>query len=361
MEFVRFVGLVELARRESGSKEVVRSMASADPIKINDVAALLADSYGICGNLSRLPGENINYLVTTAADERFVFKLAGEAQTSAFLELEHRAVERAHAAELGIRLPRLIITRSGENEGRYPISEGALLRGRLIEFVPGTPWSDAGLSTPERLRELGRILAGLDLALADVELLAAHRTHCWDLTMAAQHRASVARIENPAKRRILERSFHLYAACAAPRLERLPHSLIHADANDENVLVENRRIVGLLDFGDCLFNPTICELAIAATYAMFDRPDPLQVGAEIVAGYHSERPLMRDELEVLFPLICGRLSVTVTVAAERHRIAPDHPNWFVTEQRAWDLLECLADVDPADAVSELTSRIELVY
>ncbi len=54
-------------------------MASADPVKINDVAALLADSYGICGNLARLPGENINYLVTTDDDEWFVFKLAGEA------------------------------------------------------------------------------------------------------------------------------------------------------------------------------------------------------------------------------------------------------------------------------------------
>ncbi len=160
---------------------------------------------------------------------------------------------------------------------------------------------------------------------------------------------------------ILERSLHLYVACAAPRLERLPHSLIHADANDENVLVENGCIVGLLDFGDCLFNPTVCELAIAAAYAMLDRPDPLQAGAEVVAGYHSERPLSRDELEILLPLICGRLSVTVAVAAERRRIAPNHPNWFATERRAWDLLECFADVEPADAVSELTSRIELVY
>ena len=335
-------------------------MTSADPVKINDVAAMLADSYGICGDLARLPGENATYLVTTDDDERFVFKLAGEAQTSAFLELEHRAVERAHTASLGIRLPRLIPTRSGEDESRYRTPEGALLRGRLIEFVPGTQWSDAGPSIPERSRALGSILARLDLALADVDLPAARRTHCWDLTAAAAHRVNVALIEDSAKRSILERSFHLYATCAAPQLERLPHSLIHADANDENVLVENGRIVGLLDFGDCLFNPTVCELAIAAAYAMFDRPDPLQAGAEIVAGYHSERPLTRDELEVLFPLICGRLSVTVTVAAERRRIAPDHPNWFVTEQRAWDLLEFLVDVDPMDAASKLALCIEFV-
>lgn len=214
---------------------------------------------------------------------------------------------------------------------------------------------------PNGCASWGASLRGSTWLLPLWDLPAARRTHCWDLTATAQHRASVVLIEDSAKRRALERSFHLYEAYAVPRLERLLHSLIHADANDGNVLVENGRIVGLLDFGDCLFNPTICELAIAAAYAMLDRPDSLQAGAEMVAGYHSERPLSRDELEVLFPLICGRLSVTVAVAAERRRIAPNHPNWFATERRAWNLLECLADVEPVDAVSELTSRIEFVF
>ena len=70
---------------------------------------------------------------------------------------------------------------------------------------------------------------------------------------------------------MLEWFFHFYAASAAPRLEALPHSLIHGDANDENVLVQEGRISGLLDFGDCLENPTVCELAITLAYAMLDR------------------------------------------------------------------------------------------
>ncbi|MFC2082513.1 aminotransferase class III-fold pyridoxal phosphate-dependent enzyme [Candidatus Bipolaricaulota bacterium] len=334
-------------------------MRNEASLRVEDIAALLAESYGVSGDLSRLPGENVNYLVSTPANERFVFKLSGEEQTSDFLELEHQAVERVHAANLDIRLPRLIPSKSDESEGRYDTSDGTIVRGRLVEFLPGTPWSDAGVATSHQLRELGRILAKLDLALADVDLPVAHRSHRWDLAAADQHRSSVELVEDSARRRLLEESFHLYAACAAPRFNSLPQSLIHGDANDENVLVQDGHIVGLLDFGDCLFNPTICELAIAIAYAMLDHPDPLQAGAEIVAGYHSERPLKREELEVIFPLICGRLSVTVAVAAERRLIAPDHPNWFVTEARAWDLLERLADIDPADATEELAAHIDL--
>lgn len=328
-------------------------------IRMEDVAALLAESYGISGDLSRLPGESVNYLVSTADGERFVFKHANEELTSEDLELEHQVVERVHAANLGIRLPRVIPARSGERESSYCTPSGKQLRGRLIEFAPGTAWCDAGPASPGQLRELGCMLAKLDDVLADADQPAAHRTHRWDLAEANQHRSSVALVDDAAKRQILERAFHLYAACAVPRLAALPHSFIHADANDENVLVEDGHVVGLLDFGDSLFNPTVCELAIAIAYAMLDHPDSLKAGAEIVTGYHSERPLCHDELAVLFPLICGRLSVTVAVAAERRQVDPDHPNWYVTEARAWNLLERLIGIDPADARAELTSHIDV--
>ena len=70
-------------------------------------------------------------------------------------------------------------------------------------------------------------------------------------------RPRLAEVDDPARRRSVEWMFHLYAACAVPRLSGLPHSLIHGDANDENVLVQEGRVSGLLDFGDCLFNPTM--------------------------------------------------------------------------------------------------------
>ena len=80
---------------------------------------------------------------------------------------------------------------------------------------------------------------------------------------------------------------------------------------------------GLLDFGDCLRAPTVCELAIALAYGMLDLEDPLERGADLVAGYHEEHPLSIPEAEVLFPLVCGRLASTVAVAAARRQIDPN--------------------------------------
>ncbi len=322
---------------------------------IESVRALLAEAYGIEGDLVRLPGENENYAVAAKSGERFVLKLADPALGSEELELEHQAVESAHAAGLGVALPRIQPTRAGGIEARSSRLKAA--RGRLLGFVHGSAWNDR--PTPpgkETLRNLGGLLGRLDLALVHVSHPAAVRTHRWDLTTAAQHRPKIALVEDRAKRRLLEHAFHLYSACALPRLGALPWSLIHGDANDENILLDGDRISGLLDFGDCLHNPTICELAIALAYVMLERDDALEAGAAVVSGYHELRPLGADELAVLFPLICGRLATTVTVAAERRRIDPDHPNWFVTEAPAWRLLERLGDDDPAAVGAALAAE-----
>ncbi len=322
---------------------------------LDAVRELLSGSYGIEGELKRLPGENENYAVSARDGGRFVLKLADSELRSDELELEHQAVENAQAAALGVALPRIRRTKRGGIEAKSAGAGG--LRGRLLEFVGGSAWSDR--ATPpgaETLRELGRLLGRLDLALARVSHPSAIRTHRWDLTAARQHRPKIGLVEDPARRRLLEQAFHLYGACALPRLSSLPWSLIHGDANDENILLDGDRISGLLDFGDCLHNPTVCEVAICLAYIMLEREAPLEAGAALVGGYHQVRPLSADELAILYPLICGRLGTTVTIAAERRRIDPDHPNWFVSEGPAWRLLEKLGAEDPAEIGSALAAE-----
>ncbi|MFH1756255.1 MAG: aminotransferase class III-fold pyridoxal phosphate-dependent enzyme, partial [Candidatus Latescibacterota bacterium] len=323
------------------------------------IEAVLRAEYNLSGSgITRLAGENDNYLITTGEGLRVVLKFAGDGQDRNSFELEHAAIEQALQAGVGLNLPRFIPTRSGGIEAKYDTDGGDTLSARLIEFVGGTAWCDAEAADPKRLRALGRTIGRLALALAQVNHPAARRTHRWDLAQAGRHRNSIKLIDDPARRRMLEWFYHLYAACAAPRLKDLPHSLIHGDANDENILLSDGTISGLLDFGDCLYNPTVCDLAITLAYAMLDRPDPLRIGAEVVAGYHEVHSLSPDELTVLFPLICGRMSVTVAVAAERRQVDPNRSDWFVTEPRAWRLLEQLYSIDPDDATHALCQKID---
>ncbi|MEM7352861.1 MAG: phosphotransferase [Acidobacteriota bacterium] len=318
------------------------------------LAELLVEAYGLTGGVSRLAGESDNFLVTTD-DESFVLKLCTASQDSAMLELEHRAVETVVAAGLGLELPRIVPTRRGVVEAALT-RDGVTLRGRLLRFVDGVAWNEAGTAGEQRLRHLGGCVAGIVSALETVDHPAARRTHPWDLTAAATHRDKIRHVDDPARRRVVDRAFELFATHGEPYLGQLPHSLIHGDLNDENVLVEGDRVIGVLDFGDCLYNPTICELAIALTYLLLDEADPLPAGAEIVAGYHAERLLGGREIEVLFPLVCGRLAASVSIAAERRRVDPERTAWFVTEERAWRALERYVRTDPSTATKQLSRK-----
>jgi len=326
---------------------------------LDTIAALCAAEYGLAGRISRLGGENDNYQIVTPDGESYALKLVGDTYTSETLALEHFTVEQVYASRIGVDLPRTVVTRTGRLEARYQAEDGTRISAHLCEFLPGTPWYDAGEPDTAQLRDLGRVLAELTLALNKVDHPAAHRTHAWDLMAVSQHRGKISLVDDPEQRRILEWMFHFYTASALPHMLDLPNSMIHGDVNDENLLVQDGRITGLLDFGDCLYNPTINELAIALAYAMREMPDPLGAGAEVVAGYHSVRPLSNVELSVLYPLVCGRLCISVTMAVERRRIDPQHPDWFISEGRAWRLMERLYEIDPLEAEAQLTSGTEI--
>jgi 4-aminobutyrate aminotransferase-like enzyme/aminoglycoside phosphotransferase (APT) family kinase protein len=314
------------------------------------IGECLERHYGLTGALARLPGEHVNFRLTASDGRAFVVKLM-DRYDEALVDLEFQLVERAHAAGAGIAVPRCFTTITGHATTRCSMAPDGS-RVRVLEFVPGTTWGEAASHPAGLFEDLGRVLGRIDRALSAIAP-GPLRTHDWDLARAGLHRRQVTLVPEPDRRRLLDWAF-LQHAGVVPRLAELPHSYIHGDANDENVLVSGDRVTGLIDFGDSLWNPTVCELAIALAYAMLDEPDPLARGAEVVAAYHAERPLDLEELNALVPLVLGRLSVTVATAAERRTIDPDHPTWFVTEDRAWRLLERLADVNPADAAARLS-------
>ncbi|UCH84923.1 MAG: phosphotransferase, partial [Candidatus Latescibacterota bacterium] len=327
-------------------------------ISSQSIKAVLAGEYGIeCRRITRLTGENENYLIQSADGRESVLKFAGADQNSESIELENVSIEQASRASVGLDLPRFIPTGKGRIEATVHLDDGQTVSARLTEYVAGTSWCDAMPVGQPQARDLGRTLAKLDLELAKVTTHLIRRTHRWDLTKASQHRRVASLIGDTKRRRIFEWYFQLYSACALPFFKNLPHTLIHNDANDENVLLRDGEIAGLLDFGDCLYNPTVCEVAIAIAYAMLDQPDPLPIGAALLSGYYSERRLSPEEIAVIYPLICGRWCVTVAVAAERRQIDPDHPDWFVTEERAWRSLERFTQIEPYDATKALTARI----
>jgi len=68
----------------------------------------LCDHYGIEGSLSRLPGENINYLVKVDDEARYVLKIVGENMPSEVVAMECAAIEHAASNGFEFKLPRIL-------------------------------------------------------------------------------------------------------------------------------------------------------------------------------------------------------------------------------------------------------------
>ena len=68
----------------------------------------LCDNYGIDGSLSRLPGENINYLVTADDGQRYVFKIVGDDMSSGMIAMEFAAIKHAASHGFGLKMPQIV-------------------------------------------------------------------------------------------------------------------------------------------------------------------------------------------------------------------------------------------------------------
>ena len=194
----------------------------------------------------------------------------------------------------------------------------------------------------------------MDAALGSFTHPAAERDLKWDPRRAGWIREYLRFVDDPARRSVVERLF----TWAEGELTRLGPGLrtgvIYNDANDYNVLVDGRdpyarRVTSVVDFGDMLHTWTANEAAVACTYAMLDKPDPLAAAVPIVEGYHAAHPLAPAEIEALFPLICSRLAVSVVNSAYQRHADPENEYLTVSERPAWELLDRLGAVHPSFA------------
>jgi Ser/Thr protein kinase RdoA (MazF antagonist) len=194
------------------------------------------------------------------------------------------------------------------------------------------------------LRDLGWTMGRSAAALAGWDDPAAHRPFQWEagrgLEVIDAHAAAVTDPERSA----LLTEWRRRLAPLAEALAGLRHGVIHNDANDHNVLVDDagERVSGLLDLGDAIWSVAVNELAVAAAYAALDAPDPLAVIDAVRDGFEAACPLTAAERSVVRELVALRLATSVALSAHQSRLDPDDPYLTVSERPAWDLLARLA-------------------
>ncbi|MEO8241073.1 MAG: phosphotransferase [bacterium] len=307
-----------------------------------EAAALAEAHFGLTGVLTRLTSErDLNFQLTTPTG-RFVLKLANRAEPPALTDLQTRAL--IHLETTTLPVPRVIRTRHGATEALTP--HGTL---RLLTWLDGMPQYQTQRS-PSQCAAMGTIAANLSLGLRSFSHPAADHFLQWDIKQASHLRPllpDIAADLRPLATEVLNR----FDRAIAPHLPDLRAQIVHNDLNPHNVLVDPQdpgRITGILDFGDMVKTPLICDAAVAAAYQI-DPAAPRHSLQTFAAAYHAALPLTALEARLLPDLTATRMLTTLAVASARAARYPDNAAYILRNlPTAAAGLQALANCQPIE-------------
>ena len=104
-----------------------------------------------------------------------------------------------------------------------------------------------------------------------------------------------------------------------------------------NVVVDERgEVGGVIDFGDMVSAPLVCDVAVAAAYHVRDDAAPMVDAWEYIEAFSAERALSTDEVALLPSLIAMRLAMTVLITNWRANLYPENRDYILrNEPNAW--------------------------
>jgi len=174
----------------------------------------------------------------------------------------------------------------------------------------------------------------------------------WDLQYLQLNKKYIRDIDDASDRNLVSYFLQQCELHVTPMLPELRKSVIHNDINEWNILIKDNVVSGLIDFGDVTHSPLINELAIAITYACYDKTDPLVWASHLIKGYHKVLPLEQKELDLLFYLIAGRLCTSVCNSAHAKKTDPGNVYASSSEKNAWNMLYQWITINPIKAKKE---------
>ena len=294
--------------------------------------------FGVKGSITPLAGErNPNFLVTSET-EKNVLKIHDFEEES---QLEVQQVALAALSELtSFQTPNIVPSKSGKR--LVKIQDGKF--ARLLTWIDGDLWSEAKDLSEDHKVQLGKLIASVDARLAQVDaskhLDVLSRPFGWNVLQAEDLLADIKLITDTELQAHVQTIFDRAISKSLPKVRSLAHQLIHNDANDNNVVVANGKVAGLIDFGDLILAPRVCGLAVGCAYQL-DSRDPVASIYSVVRGYHEVAPLSPAELEVLFDLICLRVATSVVMAHRQLAADPDNEYLAISQDYFRSLLPAL--------------------
>lgn len=298
--------------------------------------------------IKRLNGyDNANYLLVTEKG-KFILKTYPytldtfdlvQAETEILLDLQHKFKGR---------VPTPIPLTDGKYIEVVELTEKHQII-RLLSFLEGNFLGDRRISK-KLYYFLGSLLGELDKELSQLKnYVIKSRKWEWHIQYPELIRGYLNDIPSTTGRSLVQYFLQQFEENVRPVLPSLRKSIIYNDANEWNILVKENQDFALIDFGDLAYAPLIQEVAVAMTYAAYDKANFLDWAEEVLKGYQSVIQLEEKEVDILYYLIATRLCVSVCNSAHARKTDPENFYASVSEENAWKMLYDWLKINPIEA------------
>jgi 4-aminobutyrate aminotransferase-like enzyme len=298
----------------------------------NEARQVAMDLFGLEGDFKSLTSErDQNYRITTPDNKVVVFKIANVREEYGVLDFQTKTLLHIEEQNSSLITPRVIPNKQGEPISQFTASTGDKHDVHVLSYLPGNLLVEAEYN-PNLLRNLGAVLAKVDLALRSFHHANAGHEIVWDVMRCLQLRPHTQHIADVTVRKNVESVFERMEKVVLPKLKNMRHQVIHADAHNLNTLFDPNNpneVAGILDFGDMHFAPLPMELAVAADFDHFPIEHWVDALCALTQGYDRVLPLEEAEIDVIFDLVLCRFAMVATVIAWRNNnVETDQPAYL---------------------------------
>ena len=316
------------------------SVFNSLPPKINQIYLIkwLKENYPFLRNksifLKLLNSErDSNFIINIGSKKKYILKISNSLESKDLLYLQDYILsELAKRKNINKFVPKKI--HSSIKVYRDLINRKCYVR--ILKYIDGSMYATVK-SNSLLEKSLGSLLGNLSKELQNLLKPSAFREFEWDPSKINWILKEIKTFKLK-KKQIILKNIKEHNFFVINNLNKLRYSLTHGDANNYNLVVKKNRVVGLLDYGDMIYAPTINDLAITLSYALMNKDDIYNTLKNIITSYHKAFNITFDEIFSLMSLVKARLTITVVMSERQRKKFPNNKYLSISEKDAWDLL-----------------------
>ena len=302
-------------------------------------------------SLKKLTGyDNDNYLVVCKGNKYILKKYYYSKKNESIISAENDCLFYLNKSNQDIfPLPILSVNNNGfeiitHRRKKYII--------RILSYIEGKFLGENKISE-KTLKSLGLFIGKMSkLLMRYGNDKISSRILNWDIQNLKLNEKFIRYIKDPSKRKIVLFYFQQFDEFVEPKLKELRRSIIHNDANEWNLLINKKKELSIIDFGDLSESQLINEVAVAITYSTYGKNDPIKSGCILLKSYNRIIKLTDLEISLLYYLIASKLCISVCNSAYSKEINPSNKYALISEKKAWKMLEKLIKISPKFAENE---------